>query len=661
MTIIRKLLTSAVLVTAAMLGSFAPPASAFGTLDPGGPPQLRETVPVQVVLLGYEPDQVPAEAFTAALPSDSQPLIRSRRFYGVREPVGLSYHYDYNLVYADDEYEDAFFAKLKAIGVSETELTGRNVSHGQFLYNQQQSRVLDAKDNLVIDGTAVEQWLVEHPAPGVDPARNTLVLINWWGRDDFRFHDYKKRSGEPNTETGVDFADLDVGPRSGRTDGWGGTGPHDEETGFGRESRVWFYDPSAGPAVKTARWWVDNAGDVNGDGVDDYRIPPIWEYLTPGGNRPASALAGDLAKLARYVAVDMLFTPSPLYPAYFSDHRLPKTIELDITVYDDIHMPVVNPARVRDEVGELVAGGVREDTQFTAFKGEIKRCYEFYLQNRYCRPEANPDVYWNPAANFFLSAARSIKDWRDGSAEYEAGAFIYAVDDDDPSAAGYADDNWLDGTQSGVYVYLAPDALDAGFGGTRTTIHEYGHHLGLGHSHDGYDAEEDRDFSARGPKFFAWAGSEVNSAMSYLPLSEDFSQFDLDNHRRWQAAAYLRSANAIAADVLVSPRGAAGAGALVQADERLGQAQAALSAHDYVLTESRAREAYDFVRQAAEASRVDVPASDDGWYVVPPGRRHGATKSQPDTAATDTVDAITMRNWPATREASRLAQESRKP
>ncbi len=42
--------------------------------------------------------------------------------------------------------------------------------------------------------------------------------------------------------------------------------------------------------------------------------------------------------------------------------------------------------------------------------------------------------------------------------------------------------------------------------------------------------------------------------MSYIDLNWDYSQFDLDNANRFQAAAYFKLANAVAADVLASPR-----------------------------------------------------------------------------------------------------------
>ena len=97
-------------------------------------------------------------------------------------------------------------------------------------------------------------------------------------------------------DTGINYGLLD----ENLTRAWGGhSGP------------TWFYDLSAGPD------WDDNSYDVDdadfGDGVLEYRMPPIWEYGTTNAYRPFTDLSGDLAKVIRYVAVDMLFTPSPIY------------------------------------------------------------------------------------------------------------------------------------------------------------------------------------------------------------------------------------------------------------------------------------------------------------------------------------------------------------
>ena len=211
-------------------------------------------------------------------------------------------------MYADRAYEDDFFAELgrRSRPFREVNVNRRELSCRQLAYNEQRRNVLDIPAAYAIDAATVERWLLEHPAAGIDPARNTVVFVNWWGRPDFRFHVYTK-FGEP---------DVDTGSENGRycgqmTIAWGGTGSNDEENGFGRESRLWFHDLSAGPDFRTSNYNVDGA-DVDGDGVADHRLAPVWEYLTPGGVRDRSELAPDLQKVARYVAIDSLFTASPL-------------------------------------------------------------------------------------------------------------------------------------------------------------------------------------------------------------------------------------------------------------------------------------------------------------------------------------------------------------
>jgi hypothetical protein len=49
-------------------------------LDPGGPARFREKVPVNLVFVGYERDQVRKQRFLAGLPSRYQPVNRNRLF-----------------------------------------------------------------------------------------------------------------------------------------------------------------------------------------------------------------------------------------------------------------------------------------------------------------------------------------------------------------------------------------------------------------------------------------------------------------------------------------------------------------------------------------------------------------------------------------------------
>ena len=121
---------------------------------------------------------------------------------------------------------------------------------------------------------------------------------------------------------------------------WGGT-----------ESRTWFYDFSAGPEYNTTNWVVD-VQDLNGDGLGEYRMPPIWEYAA-NGYRALSGLGSDMSLLTRYVAINLLFTTSPLYDPLIAAPGPGGRRIADITMFED-------------DPGELRAGldesGVRQGT-----------------------------------------------------------------------------------------------------------------------------------------------------------------------------------------------------------------------------------------------------------------------------------------------------------
>ena len=94
----------------------------------------------------------------------------------------------------------------------------------------------------------------------------------------------------------------------------------------------------------------------------------------------------------------------------------------------------------------------------------------------------------------------------------------------------------------------------------------------MSHPHDGWDSEMKIDYGPRGA-YFAWAGDESNSMMSYVDLNWDFSQFDRDNFNRFDAAGYIVNANAIAGDVLASANASLGLAELDAADVEVGLAK----------------------------------------------------------------------------------------
>src|ERR671912_1509195 len=598
----RRRLLAALLVgamVAALAAGVAPASGAsaaaprYRNLDPGGPARLSEKVPVNLVFVGYEPDQVSKRRFLAGLPSRYKPVVRSRLDYGVTERLGISYSYDYDVTYASSGYERKFFSTLSRLAEPAP------LTEFQQAYNDQENNVLEVTGNHHIDAPAVERWLADHPPAGVDTRQNTIFFVNWYGRPDFKFHVYTK-TDEPDPDTGFNFG---VETDTRKLIAWGGTTPDDEENGLGKLRRVWFYDLSAGPESWTDNWNVDDA-DVDGDDVPDYRMPPIWEY-TQGGFRAPSALSGDLGKVARYVGINLLFTSSPLYPPYLTPPDLPHSVNIDSNTYEGI--PGV------DASGQFIKPGL-----------EVVPCY--------------PELDYPADANLFLYNALNLERPQDdaGRVDYELPNFNYATTDElSAGFLGFADDNYRTGTQSFVFNFLSPSIAEA-YGLTTTMIHEDGHHLAMSHPHDGYDSETGVDYEPSGPYYFAWSGDESNSMMSYIDLNWDFSQFDRDNMNRYMAAAFARFGNQVAADVLADPDAGRAADELAAADRLLGASKLAFRHHRYLAAAFTAKAAYDLVRKGARQAGVAVVGSTEGWEVDRSGSQPSSNRLA-EGAADDAV------------------------
>jgi hypothetical protein len=107
-----------------------------------------------------------------------------------------------------------------------------------------------------------------------------------------------------------------------------------------------------------------------------------------------------------------------------------------------------------------------------------------------------------PFANLFLNNALNLEDYLDEELDdagedrrYEAPAFNHATNDDlSAPFLGFADDNYRDGTQSFIFNFVSPGIVQSGYGLTTTQIHEYGHHFGMSHPHDGFDWETGIDY-----------------------------------------------------------------------------------------------------------------------------------------------------------------------
>lgn len=624
----------------------------YQNLEPGGRADLDERVPVNFVFVGYDRDNVDSGGFIESLPEEYKPVVRSKFLQkeSVKKSLlGLNYTYDYNTFFADSGYENRLFRHLSRIAKPAP------LTDFQKLYNGNDERFCDDPPDLTpltpgnpgrcqensvrhvnnnhhIDAPSVERWLVENAPAGVDTNRNTVFFINWWGdstkpREGFKHHVYTKPN-ELDPDTGFNFGEE---RESRKLIAWGGTTADDEESGLGSTERIWFHDLSAGPDSFTDNWNVDDP-DLTDDGVEDYRLPPIWEYYAAEGYRDESKLTGDLSKVSRYVAIDLMFTSSPLYPPQFTPRLLPSRINLDVNTVEG--WPGVNasrryqtPALMLDEIGELHRLPYSMDQQEVAYKGKARECYLEFVAS------ANSFLGWKgqlcyeryqysyrPSANLFLYGAINLDELlsRDRRRTYQATLINWAVRKGrtNEPILGFADDNYRNGTQSFVYNFVTPAPVRLGYGLTTTEIHEYGHHLNLSHPSDGFDYETKTDFFADGKFYFAGVGHEINSVMSYIELNWDFSQFDRDNTNRFQAAGYINNANALAKRILSSPKAGQAKSELKAADRYYGQAKAALAAHDYAGTFDNAKRTYEAVLDGARSAGVKVEASNDGRTAV---------------------------------------------
>jgi len=97
--------------------SWVPPP--FTTLRAGAFNTLTHQLPINVVFVGYEendgPRDIKRQDFLAELSATSCTRKRAPAAYGLNAPTGLCFHFDYNIVFADQAFEDALFARLAGL------------------------------------------------------------------------------------------------------------------------------------------------------------------------------------------------------------------------------------------------------------------------------------------------------------------------------------------------------------------------------------------------------------------------------------------------------------------------------------------------------------------------------------------------------------------
>jgi hypothetical protein len=185
---------------------------------------------------------------------------------------------------------------------------------------------------------------------------------------------------------------------------------------------------------------------------------------------------------------------------------------------------------------------------------------------------------------------------------------------------GYADDNWVDGTQTYVFAFDTADYRDIGYGFSTTTIHEGGHHFGLSHPHDGYDSETGVDYNSEGDFYFAWSGDESNTIMHYMDLSAEFGKFDQDNMYRYEFAGYMNWANDLVDDIIGHPDYAKVQPLIRKAKLRAQLAERYFERWDYLRAVTNARAVYELVWQAAETLGIETTPAPSMLRILPTGQ-----------------------------------------
>jgi hypothetical protein len=571
-------------------------------LSPGEFVVHRQRVPVRIVLIGFDRDQLPGQDIRDVLPRTYSPVVRYPLFYGLNgRETGLEYVFDYEIVRKGQGFADRFFSHLALLG-EEGPLTTY-----QTRYNAQARNVLDVTGPvLYIDAPSVERWLQSHDDP--KGPGYTVYFVNWYGRDDFRFHVFTK-TDEPDPDTDFNFGLLSLNAISS----WGGT-----------SSRSWFYDFSAGPEFNMANWVVDVA-DLTGDGVPEYRMPAIWEYAGNGFRAP-ERLGQDVGLLTRYVALNLLFTTSPLYdPLVTAPGPLGRKVA-DTSLFED------DPASQGSDFIDMgfarqvwrrfqpyyqwttpfrdlaIDAGAKQALDIFTLNAVVPGCWQTFavpFAQLFCYFEENLSTYVPP--------------YRDR--DYVAESFLFNTTEEGLGAQlgllGFADDNWVDGTQTFVFAFGSELYRTLGYGFTSTLVHEIGHHIGMSHPHDGYDSEGDLDYGPTGLTYFAWEGDESDTVMHYMGVSNTFGRHNEDNMYRWETAGYLNWANALAGAILMSPDADRVRLAVKLADIEAALAKKRFHEWDYLQAAASARLSYATLAAAADAIGVSASSLNAARMAIP--------------------------------------------
>jgi hypothetical protein len=603
----------------------------LANLAPGTDLRIQQTVDVNVVLVGFgglaDPAAVLAEQLMPQWNGVPKANGQGQTFIGQR------FDFRYNVIAAPTWFDDLLFPLLRQSAVPQNPLPifqglpPLPISLGQALYNY--CNVDPAFDptlgcsfdpaaprvnrrmitqNYLLHAAFVEKVLSQNLPVllGVDVTRPTVVVLNWWGRPDYIDHIYLDPS-EPDPETGAPRG-LFIGNELG---GYGGTAPTDAETCRNDciFHRLWFYDISAGPMLRTGGFDLVartprfiGAPDFH-QPFPSYRFHHTADYGTPGAYRPIEDPAGDVAALAGFVYLSQIAYAGPLYPPALTPPTLPRRLVLDINRWSwsgQSFAGLLDVPRMLSKMSVLpydIAVEIKEQPQGP--ESDLGRVWKCSLTSvtqsdlgQSCFGNRTGGYAFGDVATYFTN---HLNQYLTGAPDYEVPIFQFNVPPElaQPVWTAIAFDNYLlppttpvllpDNRQTFVFSSSTP-FVNSIFGHGQQLQHEVGHHLGFSHPFQGYLCVTDRcgcltktcdfveffPFGANAGTYFAQSGLYVTGLMSYVSVNNDYSRFELDNLQRWLTWEYIDLSNFILSQIAASPHSGTVAAAVTQADALAG-------------------------------------------------------------------------------------------
>jgi len=577
--------------------------SSLTTLTPGVPATITQTLDINVVFVGFQPAWIDIPTFNSYMLTHYSTVVRSRLWYGIVETLGLEFDFNYHVSFATPAFESALFAYIPTVSYAGGLYSRQTWYNGLPLNQKYQSTYTIAGPNHYVDAAAVETWLEANALPqlGVDAQNEyTLFFINDFDTSFTHSYEY---IAEPDPDTGAVFGHY--GSR--------------QMIGFGGKSgRSFFLDLASGP---------DRFLFSSSSATYTSYLRPIWEYnfSAYGGSRTPAQLTTQLKYVTRFVGVDMLFTPSPLYPPYIQPPVLPESIQFDVNMFENSKgetfggmtfppyngapnfKPNVMTAAYQDFEPYLTFSTSFQDRQLADYPVLKKAFLNWGAGGISIFGKRSKDYWMYPGSGidfhiyFNDQLFRFVTNEEGSQADYSVPIFSFAVDDTDMGVqfglGGYSDDNWVDGTQEYIYTFNSPywaSMLIAGYGFTETAIHEAGHHLALSHPHDGYDPVY--SFSSLQ---LAWAGDHSYTVMNYHNNVLHFGVFNKDSMYRYMTIEYLNYANKILEMINENPHAGDVASMVASADALATAALADYQAMNYLNGVTKMKQAYDTIVEAA--------------------------------------------------------------